>query len=58
MERKNDGTINWTYLMGPDKLKLLKRLPSKLDNTCHPTDMVSDAQALWKVASQLEFITI
>lgn len=45
----NDGALNWTSLMGPDKLKLLKELPGKLQ-FCHPIAMVSDVQSLWKVA--------
>lgn len=48
-EKNTNGALNWTSLMGPDKLKLLRKLPSKLNSTCHPTEMVSDVQALWKV---------
>jgi len=43
--KENDATVNWTSLMGPDKLKLLRQLPDKL-NTCHPEDMISDVQTL------------
>lgn len=44
----NNGALNWTSLMGPDKLRLLEKLPDKL-KFCHPVAMVSDVQALWKV---------
>jgi len=44
----NDGALSWTSLMGPDKLKLLERLPDEL-KFCHPIEMVSEVQALWKV---------
>ena len=44
-KEKHDGTLNWTSLMDPDKLKLLKHLPRKF-NICQPIDMVSDVQAL------------
>ena len=49
-EERDSAALNWTSLMGPDKLKLLKKFPDKL-NTCHPEDMISDLQALWKVCS-------
>jgi len=47
-KENNNGELNWTSLMSPGKLKLLKELPDKL-KFCHPMDMVSDVQALWKV---------
>ena len=49
-KEKNGTKLDWTSLMGPDKLKLLKRLPDKL-NTCHPEEMILDVQTLWKVCS-------
>ena len=49
-KEKNGTKLDWTSLMGPDKLKLLKQLPDKL-STCHPEDMILDVQTLWKVCS-------
>ena len=48
-KESNDDTLSWTSLMGPDKLKLLTKLPDEL-KFCHPIDMVSVVQALQKVA--------
>lgn len=48
-KERNGATLNWTSLMGPDKLKLLRQLPDKLNNNCHPENMISDVQTLWKV---------
>ena len=51
-KERNGAALNWTSLMGPDKLKLLKQLPDKL-NTCHPENMILDVQTLWKVCSYI-----
>lgn len=45
---KDDKTLKWPSLMGPQKLKLLEHLPAKL-TSCHPVEMVPDVQTLWKV---------
>jgi len=42
------GKVEWTSLLGPDKLKLLKNLPDKLAD-CQPPEMVQSIQKLWKV---------
>ena len=47
-DNDKDKKLNWTSLMGPDKLKLLKLLPDKLHD-CQPDDMASDVADLWKV---------
>jgi len=47
-DNDKDKKLNWTSLMGPDKLKLLKLLPDKLYD-CQPDDMASDVADLWKV---------
>ena len=45
-----DKNLNWTSLMGPEKLKLLKFLPGKLRNdNCQPHDMASEVAELWEV---------
>jgi len=50
------GKVDWTSLLGPDKLKLLKILPDKLTD-CQPPEMVQSIQKLWKVCCILS-ITI
>ena len=47
-EPGNDGKMEWPSLLGNDKLKLLKQLPDKLSD-CHPAEMVTEVQTLWKV---------
>ena len=47
-KENDDGTVDWPSLLGPDKIKLLKRLPGKLVG-CQPTEMVKPTQKLWKV---------
>ncbi|XP_065895016.1 uncharacterized protein [Dysidea avara] len=47
-----DKKLNWTSLMGPDKLKLLKLLPDKLQD-CQPDDMASHVADLWKEFNKL-----
>ena len=53
-EIDNTGALNWTSLMGPDKLILLRQLHDKL-STCHPHEMISDVQTLWKVSAKLVY---
>ena len=43
-----NGKIEWPSLLGNDKLKLLRQLPDKLRD-CHPAEMVTEVQTLWKV---------
>ena len=43
-----NGRIEWPSLLGNDKLKLLRQLPDKLRD-CHPAEMVTEVQTLWKV---------
>ena len=47
-DSEKDKSLNWTSLMGPDKIKLLQGLPEKL-HSCQPTDMAKDIADLWKV---------
>jgi len=47
-DHEKDKSLKWTSLMGPDKIKLLKALPEKLDS-CQPSDMAKDVADLWKV---------
>jgi len=47
-EDDETGKVEWPSLMGPDKLKLLKNLPGKLEG-CQPSDIVELTQKLWKV---------
>ena len=48
-KEKDKEKLHWTSLMGPNKLKLLKKLPNKLNETCQPKDMVQDIKDLWEV---------
>ena len=47
-EDKQNGSVEWPSLLGPDKIKLLKLLPDKLAG-CQPPEMVKPTQKLWKV---------
>jgi len=46
---KEKEKLHWTSLMGPDKRKLLKDLPFKLNENCQPKEMLDDVKQLWKV---------
>ena len=48
--RKNEkgSGLEWTSLVGPDKLKVLKLLPPKFCE-CQPSDIGKLVEKLWKV---------
>jgi len=47
--RKGDnGSLEWTSLVGPDKLKVLKSLPPNFSQ-CQPSDIHKLVENLWKV---------
>ena len=45
---QEDGKMEWPSLLGPDKIKLLKQLPSEFSN-CQPAEMAKDLEKLWQV---------
>lgn len=47
-EKKENDSVEWPSLLGPDKIKLLKLLPAKLAG-CQPPEMVKPTQKLWEV---------
>ena len=49
---QENGKMEWPSLLGNDKLKLLKHLPEKLSD-CHPAEMVTEVQTLWKVCDRI-----
>lgn len=52
LHEQDDGSMEWPSLQGPDKIKLLKQLPSEFSN-CQPAEMVEDVQKLWKVGDRM-----
>ena len=53
-EDEESGKVEWTSLLGPDKLKFLKQLPAKLAD-CQPPEMVPSIQKLWEVHSIVSY---
>ena len=48
----SDKVFSFTSLVGGDKIKLLKKLPSKLED-CQPADFSTEVKDLWKVQYRL-----
>lgn len=53
---EKDGSFECTSLMGDDKKKVLKLLPSKI-TTCQPLAFASEVKKLWEVRSYIDFYT-
>ena len=49
LHEEGDGSMKWPSLLGPDKMKLLKKLLHEFPY-CQPREMVKDVQKLWEVA--------
>ena len=49
------GNIEWPSLLGPDKIKLLKKLSTEFGHY-QPAEMAKDVEALWKVVTSYSYI--
>ena len=49
-EDKKGDALLWPSLMGNDKKKLLRTLPSKITNTCQPPNLINNLVKLWNVS--------
>ena len=46
--------LQWPSLMGDEKRKVLKTLPSKITNKCQPPNLVDKVIKLWKVCRYID----